>query len=212
MQGEKALLGLWLSQNEGAKFWLSVLNELKNRGIEDILIACVDGLKGFPDAIEAVYPHTQIQLCVVHQIRYSLNFVVWKDKKAVARDLRKVYAAATLQEAEQAFIDFQNTWDNKYPSISPSWQRNWDRLTGFFDYPPPIRKVIYTTNAIESLNASIKKVTRNRKQFPNDEAIIKVVYLALQNAAKKWSMPIHDWKPALNQFMIVFGDRITEYV
>ena len=172
----------------------------------------MDGLKGFPDAIEAVYPQTQIQLCIVHQIRYSLNFVCWKDKKAVARDLRKIYAANTIDEAEQAFVDFQQAWDGKYPSISPSWQRHWDRLMGFFDYPPAIRKVIYTTNAIESLNASVKKVTRNRKLFPNDEAIIKVVYLAVNNAAKKWSMPIHDWKQALNQFMIRFGDRIIDHV
>ena len=186
-EGEKELLGLWLAQNEGAKFWLSVMNELKNRGVSDIFIACCDGLKGFPEAIEAVYPKTQIQLCIVHQIRHSLKFVSWKERKAVAADLRTIYAAATYQEAEQALEQFALNWDSQHPQISQSWRNNWSRLSVFFDYPPEIRKVIYTTNAIESLNASLRQVTKTRRSFPNDDAILKLLYLALHQIAKKWT-------------------------
>ena len=186
-EGEKELLGLWLAQNEGAKFWLSVMNELKNRGVTDIFIACCDGLKGFPEAIEAVYPKTQIQLCIVHQIRHSLKFVSWKERKAVAADLRTIYAAATYQEAEQALEQFALNWDSQHPQISQSWRNNWSRLSVFFDYPPEIRKVIYTTNAIESLNASLRQVTKTRRSFPNDDAILKLLYLALHQIAKKWT-------------------------
>jgi len=207
--GEKELLGLWLSQNEGAKFWLSVMNELKNRGVNDIFIACCDGLKGFPEAIEAVYPKTQVQLCIVHQVRHSLRFVGWKERKEVAADLRTIYGAATLQQAEQALDEFAATWDGKHPSISQSWRNNWSRLSVFFDYPPEIRKVIYTTNAIESLNASLRKVTKTRRSFPNDEAVLKLLYLALHQIAKKWTMPLRDWKPAMNQFIIMYGDRVS---
>ena len=157
MEGEKELLGLWLSESEGAKFWLSVFTELKNRGVEDCFIACVDGLKGLPEAIEAVFPKTQVQLCIVHKVRNSLKYVPWKERKAVAADLRAIYAAATLAEAEQALERFAERWDTKYPTISPSWLADWDRLTVFFDYPPAIRRVIYTTNAIESLNYSLRK-------------------------------------------------------
>jgi len=177
--GEKELLGLWIAQTEGAKFWLSVMNELKNRGVDDIFIACVDGLKGFPEAIEAVYPKTQIQLCIVHQIRHSLRFVSWKERKAVAADLKTIYGAATLQEAEQALEQFASIWDDQHPSISRSWRNNWTRLSVFFDYPPEIRKVIYTTNAIESLNASLRQVSKTRRSFPNDDAVLKLMYLAL---------------------------------
>ena len=207
--GEKELLGLWLSQNEGAKFWLSVMNELKNRGVNDIFIACCDGLKGFPEAIEAVYPKTQVQLCIVHQVRHSLRFVGWKERKEVAADLRTIYGAATLQQAEHALDEFAATWDGKHPGISQSWRNNWSRLSVFFDYPPEIRKVIYTTNAIESLNASLRKVTKTRRSFPNDEAVLKLLYLALHQIAKKWTMPLRDWKPAMNQFIIMYGDRVS---
>lgn len=208
-EGEKELLGLWMADTEGAKFWLSVMTELKNRGLNDIFIACTDGLKGFPEAIESVYPQTQIQLCIVHQVRHSLRYVSWKQRKVVAADLRRIYAAATLAEAEQALEAFGERWDGEHPSISQSWLNNWERLSTFFDYPPQIRKVIYTTNAIESLNASLRKVTKTRRSFPNDEAVMKVLYLALHNIAKKWTMPIRDWKQAMSQFMILYGDRTS---
>jgi transposase-like protein len=207
--GEKELLGLWIAQTEGAKFWLSVMNELKNRGVDDIFIASVDGLKGFPEAIEAVYPKTQIQLCIVHQIRHSLRFVSWKERKAVAADLKTIYGAATLQEAEQALEQFALNWDEQHPSISRSWRNNWTRLSVFFDYPPEIRKVIYTTNAIESLNASLRQVSKTRRSFPNDDAVLKLMYLALHQIAKKWTMPLRDWKSAMTQFIIMYGDRVS---
>jgi putative transposase len=208
IEGEKELLGLWLSESEGAKFWLSVFTELKNRGIEDCFIACVDGLKGLPEAIEAVFPQTQVQLCIVHKVRNSLKYVPWKERKAVAADLRAIYAAATLPEAEHALERFAERWDTKYPTISPSWLADWDRLTVLFDYPPEIRRVIYTTNAIESLNYTLRKRLKTRGVFPNDESIVKVLYLALHNVAKKWTRPIRDWKAALNQFVILFGERV----
>jgi len=209
LDGEKELLGLWMAQTEGAKFWLSVVTELKNRGLQDILIACVDGLKGFPEAIEAVYPQTQVQLCIVHQVRHSLRYVGWKQRKEVAADLRTIYAAATLDEAERALDEFALKWDAEHPTISKSWRSNWERLSVFFDFPPQIRKVIYTTNAIESVNASLRKVTKTRRSFPNDKSVMKVLYLALHQIAKKWTMPIRDWKQAMSQFMILFGDRIS---
>ena len=208
VEGEKELLGLWLSESEGAKFWLSVFTELQNRGVEDCFIACVDGLKGLPEAIEAVFPKTQVQLCIVHKVRNSLKYVPWKERKAVAADLRAIYAAATLAAAEQALERFAERWDTKYPTISPSWLADWDRLTVFFDYPPAIRRVIYTTNAIESLNYTLRKRLKTRGAFPNDESLVKVLYLALQQVAKKWTRPIRDWKAALNQFVILFGERV----
>jgi putative transposase len=208
MDGEKELLGLWLSESEGAKFWLSVFTDLHNRGVQDCFIACVDGLKGLPEAIEAVFPKTQVQLCIVHKVRNSLKYVSWKDRKAVATDLRAIYGAATLQEAEQALDRFAERWDATYPAISPSWLADWDRLTVFFDYPPAIRRAIYTTNAIESLNYSLRKVLKGRSAFPNDEAIVKLLYMGLQHVAKKWTQPIRDWKAALNQFVILFGERV----
>lgn len=207
--GEKELLCLWLSQNEGAKFWLSVMNELKNRGVNDIFIACCDGFKGFPEAIEAVYPKTQVQLCIVHQVRHSLRFVGSKERKEVAADLRTIYGAATLQQAEQALDEFAATWDKRHPDISQSWRNNWSWLSVFFDYPPEIRKVIYTTNAIESLNACLRKVTKTRRSFPNDEAVLKLLYLALHQIAKKWTMRLGDWKPAMNQLFIMYGVRVS---
>ena len=210
MQGNKEVLGLWLAQTEGAKFWLQVVTELRNRGVQDIFIACVDGLKGFPAAIEAVFPRTVVQLCIVHMVRHSLNYVSWKRRKEVAADLRHIYQAATAQEAEQRLGEFEARWDEEYLPIGQSWRRNWSRLIPFFDYPPEIRKVIYTTNAIESVNMSLRKLTKNRGSFPSDEALLKLFFLALRNISLKWSMPIRDWKAALTRFTIEFGDRISD--
>ena len=210
MTGEKELLGIWIAQTEGAKFWLQVITELKNRGVADIFIACVDGLKGFPEAIETVYPKTAVQLCIVHLVRYSLNYVSWKLRKEIALDLRAIYAAATVEEAEQRLGEFEEKWGAAYPPIVQSWRRNWARIIPFFDYPPEIRKVIYTTNAIESVNMSLRKVTKNRGSFPSDEALLKLFYLALNNISKKWTMPIRDWKAALNRFTIQFEDRMPQ--
>lgn len=211
MQGQKELLGLWLAETEGAKFWLSVLTELKSRGLQDILIACVDGLKGFPDAIAAEYPHTKIQLCIVHMVRNSLKYVTWKDYKAVTADLKEIYKAATEDAALLELQRFAEKWNGQYPQISKSWQNHWPNLRTLFEYPPDIRRVIYTTNAVESLNSVIRKATQQRKVFPTDDSAMKVVYLAIQSAAKKWTMPIRNWKPCLNRFMIDFGDRLADY-
>jgi putative transposase len=209
LAGEKELLGLWIAQTEGAKFWLQVVTELRNRGVQDIFIACVDGLKGFPEAIEAVFPKTAVQLCIVHMVRHSLNFVSWKMRKEVAADLRLIYTAATADEAEQRLGEFEDRWNRDYPSIGQSWRRNWPRIIPFFDYPAEIRRVIYTTNAIESVNMSLRKITKNRGSFPTDEALLKLFYLALRNISQKWTMPIRDWKAALNRFTIQFDDRMT---
>jgi transposase-like protein len=212
IEGQKELLGMWMSETEGAKFWLSVLTELQNRGVNDILIACVDGLKGFPDAINAVYPKTQIQLCIVHMVRNSMKYVPWKDYKAITADLKEIYQAATEDEALLALEHFGDQWDKKYPQISRSWTAHWDNINTLFSYPQDIRKAIYTTNAIESLNSVIRKATKKRKLFPTDESARKVVYLAIMEASKRWTMPIHHWKQALNRFMIMFEDRLTEYM
>ena len=212
MEGHKELLGLWLAETEGAKFWLSVLTELKNRGLEDILIACVDGLKGFPDAIAVEYPQTKVQLCIVHMVRNSLRYVSWKDYKAVTADLKQIYHSATEREAQQALAAFGERWDSQYPQITRSWQGNWDNLITLFDYPPAIRKVIYTTNAIESLNSVLRKATKQRKLFPTDDSALKVAFLAIQQASKKWTMPIQNWKLALNRFIIEFGDRLNGHL
>ena len=209
MSGEKEVLGLWIAQTEGAKFWLQVVTELRNRGIQDIFIACVDGLKGFPEAIEAVYPKAAVQLCVVHMVRNSLNFVSWKMRAEVAADLKRIYTASTADEAEQRLGEFEDKWDESYLPIGLSWRRNWARIIPFFDYPPEIRKVIYTTNAIESVNMSLRKITKNRGSFPSDEALLKLFYLALRNISKKWTMPIRDWKAALTRFTIEFDDRVN---
>lgn len=210
MAGEKELLGIWIAQTEGAKFWLQVVTELKNRGVADIFIACVDGLKGFPEAIETVYPKTAVQLCIVHMVRYSLNYVSWKLRKEVAADLRTIYTAATVEEAGQRLDEFEAKWGQDYPSIVKSWRGNWARIIPFFDYPPEIRKVIYTTNAIESMNMGLRKVSKNRGSFPTDESLLKLYYLALKNISKKWTMPIRDWKAALNRFTIQFEDRMPQ--
>jgi transposase-like protein len=212
MEGHKELLGLWLAENEGAKFWLSVLTELQNRGVKDILIACVDGLKGFPDAINTTYPQTRIQLCIVHMVRNSMKFVPWKDYKPVAADLKQIYQSATEEEALLALEQFSETWDEKYPQISRSWRSHWHNLNTLFNYPEDIRKAIYTTNAIESLNSVIRKAIKKRKLFPTDDSAMKVIYLAIQDASKRWTMPIRNWKLALNRFMIEFEDRLVDYV
>ena len=211
LDGLKEVLGIWTAETEGAKFWLQVVTELQNRGVKDIFIACVDGLKGFPEAIESVFPDTQIQLCLVHMVRHSLNYVSWKQRKAVAEDLKAIYQSPTIEQAEIAMEEFAVKWDDTHPTISRSWRRNWERLTPLFSYPADIRKAIYTTNAIESVNMSLRKVTKNRGSFPNDEAMIKLLFLALQNIEKKWTMPIRNWKSALNQFTIIFGDRMPTY-
>ena len=212
LEGHKELLGMWISENEGAKFWLNVLTELQNRGLKDVLIACVDGLKGFPDAINAVYPQAQIQLCIVHMVRNSMKYVPWKDYKAVTADLKKIYQSVTEEEALLAVEEFSEKWDEKYPQISRSWRSNWANLNTLFKYPEDIRKAIYTTNAIESLNSVIRKAIKKRKLFPTDDSARKVVYLAIQDASKKWTMPIRNWKPALNRFMIEFEDRLIDYI
>lgn len=205
--GHKELLGLWIAENEGAKFWLSVLTELQNRGLKDIFIACVDGLKGFPDAIQAAFPKTKIQLCIVHMVRNSLRFVPAKDMKQVAADLKKIYHSTTVAEGEKNLDLFADTWDSKYPNISKSWRKNWVNLITIYDYPDEIRKIIYTTNAIESLNSVIRKSIKNRKIFPNDNSASKIIYLAIMAASKKWTMPLRNWKPAMNRFAIQFEDR-----
>jgi transposase-like protein len=209
MDGHKDLLGIWVSENEGAKFWLSVLTELKSRGVQDILIACVDGLKGFPEAIAAEYPETRIQLCIVHMLRGSLKYVSWKDYKKVTTDLKEVYQATTEAQALKALENFGITWNSQYPQIAKSWTNNWVNLRTIFDYPPEIRKAIYTTNAIESLNSVIRSATKRRKLFPNQNSAMKVVYLAIMQASKKWTMPIQNWRSAMNRFEIEFGERLN---
>jgi putative transposase len=208
LAGQKELLGIWITQNEGSKFWLSVMTDLQNRGVKDIFIACCDGLTGFPAAIEAVFPQTQVQLCIVHMVRNSLNYVSYKDRKAVAADLKTIYTADTEAAAEQALILFAQTWDKQYPTISKSWLNHWPQVIPFFAFPQDIRKAIYTTNAIESLNMTLRKVLRNHRSFPTDESAMKVIFLALNNISKKWTMPIRDWKRALNRFAIEFEGRM----
>ncbi len=210
MAGQKEVLGMWAANTEGAKFWLHVLTELKNRGVRDIFIGCVDGLKGFPESMEAVFPATQVQLCLVHMVRQSLSYVGWKERKAVATDLKAIYRAATVAEAEQALAGFEQKWDRKYPSISKSWRTHWPELITFLNYPAEIRKTIYTTNAIESVNRSLRKISKNRGVFPHQESLLKLYYLALERIAKKWTMPIHNWCAALNRFAIEFGDRMPK--
>jgi len=209
MDGIKDVLGIWIEKNEGAKFWLSVFTELQNRGMNDVLIACVDGLKGLPEAIESVYPQAEVQLCIVHMVRNSLKFVSYKDRKKIASDLKNVYRAATVEQAEEALKYFEETWDSRYPMISKSWRSNWSRIIPFFSYSEDIRKVMYTTNAIESLNNSLRKVTKNRNSFPSDEAALKLLYMALKNIMKKWTMPVRNWSQAIHQFSIHFEGRVN---
>lgn len=208
LEGHKELLGMWVSPNEGAKFWLSVLTELKNRGVQDILFACVDGLVGFVEAIETVYPRTTTQLCIVHVIRNSLRYVSYKDRKAVVADLKTIYEASTIEEAELALEAFSAKWDKQFPAISRLWFEKWANITPFFNYPVEIRRVIYTTNAIESLNMTLRKVLKNKRFFPSDEAAFKQLYLGIKNISKKWTMPIRNWGAAMSRFTIEFGDRL----
>jgi transposase-like protein len=208
LEGHKELLGLWLGENEGAKFWLSCLTDLKNRGLRDIFVACIDGLSGFADAIRAAYPETSVQLCIVHLVRAALRYVSTEDSKQVAKDLKNIYQAATVLEAEAALEEFAQVWDAKYPTIAKQWRAKWADIVTLFDFPPPIRKAIYTTNAIESVNSVIRKFTRNRKIYPNEESALKLVFMAIREAAKKWTMPIHHWKQALNHFAVLYEDRM----
>ena len=210
-EGEKHLLGLWIgeAEAEGAKFWLRVLTELKNRGLKDILIACCDGLTGFPDAIQAVYPQTQVQLCIVHLMRNCLKYVPWKDKKQVAADLKPIYQAATIEEAERALDAFSQEWDDLYPAISQIWLRHWEHVIPIFDYPMAIRRVIYTTNAIESLNRSFRKIIKTKAVFPDEESVFKLLSLSMKNIIKKWNRPIRDWTAAASHFAILFPERFT---
>ena len=208
LAGQKEVLGLWLAETEGAKFWLSILTELQNRGLKDIFIACVDGLTGFPEAIQTVYPQTQVQLCIVHLVRNALRYVSYKDRRAVVADLKRIYQAATVAEAERAREALADRWDSRYPSLSQLWLRHWEHIITVFDYPEDIRRVIYTTNAIESLNRVIRKAINNRRLFPRDRSALKVVYLAIEQAAQKWTMPVKDWKRALNRFALRFEGRL----
>lgn len=208
MQGLKEVLGMWISENEGSKFWLKVMTELKNRGVNDILVACVDGLKGFPEAIEDIFPRTTVQLCIVHMVRNSLKYVSYKERKEIALDLKNIYKATTVEMAKQSLEEFSEKWDKKYPSISHSWRSNWERLVPFLDYPSDIRRVLYTTNAIESLNMTLRKTIKNRASFPNDDAALKLLYLSLQRIQEKWTMPIKEWGAAINQFAIQFEGRV----
>lgn len=210
LAGHKELLGLWLAETEGAKFWLSCLTDLKNRGLHDIFVACIDGLSGFAEAIHAAYPQTSVQLCIVHLVRAALRYVNDHDSKAVARDLKKVYASATALEAERALQEFAQAWDVKYPTISRMWRMKWTDIATLFDYPPAIRKAIYTTNAIESINSVIRKFTRNRKIYPNEDSALKLIYMAIREASQRWTMPVRHWKEALNHFAIMFEDRLPE--
>jgi transposase-like protein len=207
--GLKELLGLWISENEGSKFWLSILTELNQRGIKDILIACVDGLTGFPEAINTVFPKTKIQLCIVHLVRNSLRYVSYKDMKAVATDLKAIYQSVNAEQAENSLLAFGEKWDSKYPAISRSWTQHWQNIVTLFAFPQEIRKIIYTTNAIESLNSVIRKSINNRKIFPSDQSALKVIYLAIQKASQKWTMALHDWRAAMNRFTIEFDGRIS---
>lgn len=211
LEGRKELLGLWLAETEGAKFWLSCLTDLKNRGLSDIFVACIDGLSGFAEAIHAAYPQTSVQLCIVHLVRAALRYVSDQDSKAVASDLKKIYASATAIEAERALKEFAQAWDAKYPTISKMWRLKWADIATLFDYPPAIRKAIYTTNAIESINSVIRKFTRNRKIYPNEDSALKLIYMAIREASRRWTMPVRHWKEALNHFAIMFEDRLPEF-
>jgi len=206
LEGRKEVLGLWTSANEGAKFWLQVLTEMQNRGLKDIFLACVDGLKGFPQAIETVYPKTTVQLCIVHMVRASLNYVNWKERQRVAHDLKSIYRAATVEEAERQLVEFAAQWDQRYPSINALWRRNWQGVIPFFQFSPEIRKIVYTTNAVESLNMSLRKAIKTRGAFPSEDAALKAMYLALRNLARKWDV-VQGWKEALNRFALVWEAR-----
>ncbi|MDN5366271.1 MAG: putative transposase [Thermacetogenium sp.] len=208
MAGQKDILGIWIGENESASFWLGVCNDLKNRGVQDILIACKDGLSGFSEAINTVFPRTEIQLCIIHQIRNSLKYVPWKEQKELMADLKKVYQALTMEEAELAFKMFKEKWGKKHPVIIRSWEKNWLELTAYFKYPYEIRKLIYTTNIIEGYHRQLRKVTKTKTAYPTDDALKKIIYLATVEASKKWTVPIKEWKSCISQFAIHFSDRL----
>jgi len=210
LSGQKQLLGLWIGEAEGARFWLNVLTELSNRGVKDILIAAVDGLTGFPEAIAGVFPKTEIQLCIVHMVRNSMRYVPWKNRKTVAKDLRKIYRAPTVEAAAQALDAFEQKWGAQYPMAAKSWRARWENVIPLFGYPEPIRKVIYTTNAIESLNAQLRKVTKKRGAFPTDDSVRKILYLAIRRVSKRWTMPLQDWAAALTFFSTAFEGRVPD--
>jgi transposase-like protein len=212
MDGKKEVLGLYLSESEGANFWLSVLTDLQNRGVKDILIASVDGLTGFPDAIATIFPKTEVQLCIVHQIRNSLKYVSWNDKKAFVRDLKPVYEAVNKKAAEKALDELEAGWGGKYPIVIKSWRRKWDNLSAYFRYPKPIRKVIYTTNAIEAVHRQFRKLTKTKGGFPNDNSLLKLLYMGIKNAEKKWTMPIRNWQQTLSQLAIFFEGRLDDAI
>jgi transposase-like protein len=207
LDGQKELLGLWIEKNEGAKFWMGIMNELKSRGVKDLLLAAVDGLTGFPEAIAAVFPKTEVQLCIVHMVRNSVRFVPYKDRKAVTAGLKTIYLAPSAELAAEALEAFAGAWDKKYPMIAKSWRNRWNEVTPFFKFSPEIRKAVYTTNAIESVNYTIQKIIKHRQSFPNDEAAVKLIFMGLKNISKKWTMPIRDWGEALNQFAIIYGEE-----
>ena len=204
-QGHKELLGMWIQQSEGAKIWLNILNELKHRGLEDILIACVDGLVGFPEAIEAVYPQAEVQMCVVHMVRNSLRYVSWQERRAVAQELKGIYEAVNEEAGLSALESLKQAWGSKYPYIAQRWEESWPALRPLYGYPPEIRRAIYTTNAIESLNMSLWKVLKTKRVFPHDQSVLKVLYLAVEKISGRWTMPIKDWKSAMNYFVVKFG-------
>ncbi|GAN98100.1 transposase [Komagataeibacter europaeus NBRC 3261] len=208
--GTKEVLGLWIEQNEGAKFWLRVMNELRHRGVEDILLAVVDGLKGFPDAIRAVFPEALVQTCIVHLLRHSLDFVAWKDRKSVATALKDIYRAVDAEAGKTALAAFaESSWGRKYAAIVQSWERAWEEVIPFYAFPAEVRKLVYTTNAIEALNAKLRRAVRARGHFPNDDAALKLLFLALNRAEKEWIMPPREWSMAKAQFAILFGDRFA---
>ena len=208
LDGQKEVLGMWIEQNEGSKFWLGILNELKNRGVQDILIAAVDGLTGFPDAINAVFPKTEVQLCIVHMIRNSVKYVPYKDRKAVTADLKEIYLAPSADSAEAALGKFSEKWDVKYPAISKSWRSRWNEVIPYMKFSPEIRKAVYTTNAVESVNFTLQRNLKTRQSFPNDEAAMKLVFMILRRISKRWTMPIRNWGEAIHQFSVIYGDRV----
>ena len=208
LDGKKEVLGMWIERNEGSRFWLGILNELKNRGVQDILIAAVDGLTGFPDAINAVFPKTEVQLCIVHMIRNSVKYVPYKDRRAVTTDLKEIYLAPSEDAAAGALEKFAEKWDGKYPAISKSWWSRWNEVTPYMKFSPEIRKALYTTNAVESLNYTLQRNLKTRQSFPNDEAAMKLVFMILQRISKRWTMPIKNWGEAIHQFSVIYGDRV----
>jgi len=208
LDGQKELLGMWIEQNEGSKFWMGILNELKNRGVQDILIAAVDGLSGFPDAINSVFPKTEVQLCIVHMIRNSVKFVPYKDRKAVTTDLKEIYLAPSADAAATALEQFAEKWDRKYPAISKSWRSRWTEVIPYMKFSPEIRRAIYTTNSVESVNYTLQRNLKTRQSFPNDEAAMKLIFMILRRISKRWTMPIRNWGEAIHQFSVIYGDRV----